>query len=197
MGNVVAKLRRYMASYIPKGGLMKNIFLLVILILSICNIASAEEDNYKGRVQITLKESNGSGFSSYTDFETTTERKIISYFRRTSGQSAVVSNNALNIDPSKMNKYRSSLNILQVNDDSFSASLKIYSNSMVYDSENSKGTLISTLMAEHQIKGILFAKNEYTYINNGMPNLHVEIDFDKVFSEKEIKERFSQQANNK
>jgi hypothetical protein len=172
-------------------------FWIVILVLSISNIAFAEEENYKGGIQITLKELNGNNFSSYTNFETTIDRKIISYFRRTSGQIAVVSNDALHIDPSKMNKYRSSLNILEVNNDLFKASLKIYSNSIVYDSEKSKGTLISKLVAEHQIEGRLFAENKYTYNSGAIPNLDIEIDFDKIFTEEEIKERFSQQAYNK
>jgi hypothetical protein len=169
---------------------------IVFLILSISNIAFAKEDNYKGRVQLTLKEHSGSGYTTYTDFETTTNKKIISYFRRTSGQIAVVTNNGLHIDPSKMNKYRSSLNILEVHNDSFSASLKIYSNSIEYDSDKSKGTLISKVIADHKIKGVLFGKNKYSYINKGMPNLFVEIDFDKVFTKEEIEERFSQQAYN-
>ncbi|PKG80626.1 hypothetical protein CXF85_21100 [Colwellia sp. 75C3] len=178
----------------PKGVQMNNKFLIMILTLGISNIAFAEDKNYKGRVQLTLKEPSGSGFSSYTDFETSTNQKIISYFRRTSGQFTVVTNNGLHIDPSKMNKYRSSLNILEVNNDSFIASLKIHSNSMEYDSEKSKGTLISKVIVDHKIKGVLFGKNEYSYINKGMPNLFVEIDFDKVFTKEEIKERFNQQV---
>ena len=82
---------------------------IFISILTLSNITLFAKDNYKGGAHIILKEANGSNFSAYADFETTTAQDIIIYFRRTSGQSAVVSNGALRIDPSQMNKYHSSI----------------------------------------------------------------------------------------
>ena len=176
---------------------MKIKLWIVILILGLSNVTLAAEDNYKGGIQIVLKEQSGSNFYANTGFETTPEQIIISYFRRTSGQLALVSNGALHIDPSKMNKYHSSLNILGVDGDLFKASITLFSNLIVHDAENSKGVHKSTLIAEHQIEGRLFTNNKYTFIEKGNPDLYVKIEFDKVFTEEEIKERFRQRAYNK
>jgi len=175
---------------------MKIKLLAVFFIINFYNVNFATEHNYKGGIQISLKEQDGSKFNTFTSFETTIDKKIISYIRRTSGQHAVMSNGALHMDPSKLNKYHSSFNILQVKGDIFKAKLELFSNSMEYITEKSKGTLRSNLIATHQIEGSLFTNNKYNFIEKGNPNLYVKLNFDKVFTEEEIKERFRKQSSN-
>ncbi len=176
---------------------MKVKLYIVILVSIFFNAVIIAEDKYRGRISININENGGSTYTTYTGFDTSVDRDVIIYLRRYSGQKAKLLDGALHMDPSKVNKYHSILNIHEVNKDAFKAVINLYSNTIHHDSINSTGIAKANLIAKHEIEGALFTKNKYIFSDKDKPYQTIFLEFDKVFSVEEIKERFHQKQKSK
>ncbi len=165
---------------------------IVVLVLTLLTPATFAEDKYKGSISVNIREDGGSAYTTSTGFETLEGKDVIFSFRRAGGLKAKYSKGALHTEPFKQNYYHFILNIYNVSNDVFKAEIKLYSNTIRLLNKKLEGISKQNLIIEYDIEGMLFTKNEYLLSDKDSPDINVILEFDKIFSAEEIKERLQQ-----
>ncbi len=169
-----------------------KLWIIVLVNILLCPIIFAE-DKYKGSISVNIKEDGGSVYATSTNFETLEEKDVVIISRRYfTEQKEKYSNQALNINPSKLNYYYCIFNINDVNNDIFKAEIKLYSLNKSHYSKKLEGINKENLIVKYEIEGILFTENKYFLSDKDKPDINVILEFDKIFSSEEIKERLQQ-----
>ncbi|MCP4498808.1 MAG: hypothetical protein GY822_02440, partial [Deltaproteobacteria bacterium] len=85
---------------------MKIKLWIVILVTLFFNSVIFAENKYKGSISVNIKDGGGSVYATSTNFETLEEKDVVIISRRYfTEQKEKYSNQALNINPSKLNYY--------------------------------------------------------------------------------------------
>ncbi len=176
-----------------KGESMKIKLWIVILGYILFSPVVFAEDKYKGSISVNIKEDGGSVYTTSTSFETLEKNDVIINFRRAIGERENLSNRALNKDPSKMNYHHFILNVNNVSNDIFIAEIELYSSAARQYTKHLKGKIKANLIVKYNFEGMLYTKNKYIFSDKGKPDINVILEFDKMFSAEEIKERLQQQ----
>ena len=170
---------------------------IVLLIIGVFNSEACAENKFKGYISVNVKESSGSTYTTSGGFDILEGKDVIISDRGVSGKKSDLSNWALYKNSSKMKKYHSILNIYEVNHDVFKAVIKLYSNTINLNPKPSVGRTKGNLIVQYEIEGMLFTKNKYLYSDEGKPDLSITLEFEKIFSAEEIKERLNQSMKGK
>lgn len=175
---------------------------LILLFVYLCSSNAFAFEKYRGMISTIIVEENGSTFRGDNHIKDTLrirpfDKKVVLYLKQTSGQKTFLVPKHLLIDSSKNTKYHLTIDILSRKNDNFNAKIVFFENSFKAD-ENGDLVLVSKEIKNEEVKGQLNSKNDYTFVNDGKPNLKISLDIDRVFSHEEIKKRFSErQLTNK
>ena len=150
------------------------------------NNAADKFNSYRGGIHIKLVEPSGHSYGTTADKSTNDQFYL--GLEQISGQALSLSTNKILFDQSKNTKYHAIVNIEKQENDSFTAKINVFENSLK-SYPNAKSKITSQLITSHHVGGIFNQKNEYRLIEDGLPNVYLTIFIDKLFSKVEIQQR--------
>jgi len=173
---------------------LSNILALSISLLILNSHAS---EQYRGVISATIFEKNGQTFSANNSRDTMAsnvfDEKQVLYFDQSSGQKVRLTTNKVLFDNSKNSRYHLTVEISEKNDDSFSATVSYFKNSMQVNKKGEE-VLVSTPFKTQEIQGRFNSNNQYSFKDDQLPSLEMWVNIDKVFSREELLNRLNKKA---